>query len=85
MATGQMENKPHIFYITADGVNATNLSVYGYERDTTLRIRQLAETSLVAENAFPNAGNTTSSFISTFTSKYPTTMGILYPFEYIKG
>lgn len=83
-ATNQTEKKPHIFYITADGVNATHVSVYGYERDTTPRIRQLAETSLVAENAFPNAANTTGSLTSTFTSKYPIKMRLLGPSNILK-
>jgi len=75
----QIKDKPNIIYITADGVNAINMSVYGYERDTTPRLRQLAETSLVAENAFTNSGNTAGSLISAFTSKYPTTTRVLYP------
>lgn len=75
----QIKDKPNIIYITADGVNAINMSVYGYERDTTPRLRQLAETSLVAENAFTNSGNTAGSLISAFTGKYPTTTRVLYP------
>lgn len=78
-AFNQIENKPHIIMITADGVNANSMSVYGYERDTTPRMKALAETSLVAENAFTNSGNTSGSIISIYTSKYPTKTGVLYP------
>ncbi|MBN1537558.1 MAG: sulfatase-like hydrolase/transferase [Anaerolineales bacterium] len=78
-AFNQIENKPHIIMITADGVNATSMSVYGYERDTSPRMKALAETSLVADNAFTNSGNTSGSIISIYTSKYPTKTGILYP------
>ncbi|MBN1537559.1 MAG: sulfatase-like hydrolase/transferase [Anaerolineales bacterium] len=77
--TSQILKKPHIFIINADGVSSTNVSVYGYERDTTPRIRELAETSLVADNAFSNSGNTAGSIICTFTSKYPTKTRLLYP------
>ena len=62
---------PHIIILTPDGINAANMSVYGYERDTTPRIRDLAQTSLVAENAFSNSGKTTGSITSLLTGKNP--------------
>ena len=62
---------PHIIILTPDGINATNMSVYGYERDTTPRIRELAQTSLLAENAFSNSGKTTGSITSLLTGKNP--------------
>ena len=62
---------PDIIIITPDGINAANMSVYGYERDTTPNIRELAQTSLVAENAFSNSGKTTGSITSIFTGKNP--------------
>jgi hypothetical protein len=50
-----IERTPHILLITADGVDATHTSLYGYHRDTTPNLRMLAESALVAENAFSNA------------------------------
>jgi hypothetical protein len=79
------EQQPHILLITADGVNATHTSVYGYERDTTPNLRQLAESSLVAENAFANSGNSPGSIISMYTSKYPAKTRVLYPPDILKG
>ena len=63
---------PNIIILTGDGIDANNTSAYGYEFDTTPNLKELAKTSLVAENSFTNAGNTAGSLISLFTSKYPT-------------
>ncbi len=76
---------PDIILITGDGIDANHVSAYGYSQDTTPRIRELAETSLVAENAFTNAGNTAGSIISTYTGKYPTETRFLYPPDILKG
>lgn len=79
------QNLPDIILITADGLDAMHMSVYGYERLTTPEISHLATTSLVAENAFTNSGNTSGSLISIFTSKYPTTTRVLYPPDILKN
>jgi hypothetical protein len=63
--------RPHILLITADGVDANHTSLHGYARDTTPRLRELAESSLVAENAFANFFHTTGSVVSIYTGKYP--------------
>jgi len=83
--TQALKKHPHIIIITADGLNAASMSVYGYERDTTPRIRELAETSLVAENAFTNSGSTPGSIVSLFTGKYPATAHVLYPPDILQG
>lgn len=70
---------PNILYITSDGVNASNMSVYGYARDTTPHITELAQKSVVAENAFTNSGNTCGSITSVFTGKLPSTTRMIYP------
>lgn len=79
-----LENYPYIFFITGDGVNAASMSVYGYERDTTPHLRELADTSLVAENAFANSSSTPGSLISALTGKYPTSTRVLYPPDILK-
>jgi glucan phosphoethanolaminetransferase (alkaline phosphatase superfamily) len=78
-------NHPNIILLGSDGLNANNLSVYGYYRDTTPRLRELALTSLVAENAFTNAGTTAGSIISIMTSKLPTQTRVLYPPDILTG
>ena len=76
---------PHILLITSDGVNAANTSAYGYPRDTTPVLRQLAETSLLAENAFTNSGSTAGSVVAIYTGKYPTQTRLLYPPNILNG
>lgn len=76
---------PHVFLITADGINAENMSVYGYERETTPFLQQLAKESLVAQNAFTNSANTAGSIISILTSKHPIETRVLYPPDILKS
>jgi phosphoglycerol transferase MdoB-like AlkP superfamily enzyme len=78
-------NRPNILIIHSDGVNASHMSVYGYERDTTPRMKQLAETSLVAENAFSNSGNSSGSVTSLLTGKYPATTRVVFPPDILRG
>jgi arylsulfatase A-like enzyme len=80
-----LDKSPHIFLITADGINAENMSLYGYERETTPFIDQLAEESLVAENAFTNSANTAGSIISILTGKHPIETKVLYPPDILKS
>lgn len=76
---------PNIILLGSDGLNAQNLSVYGYDRNTTPQLTELAKSSLVAENAFTNAGNTAGSVISLMTSKLPTQTRVLYPPNILTG
>ena len=80
----QTTKKPNIILLGSDGLNAQNLSAYGYQRDTTRRIKELASTSKIAENAFPNAGNSAGSVISILTSKLPTQTRLSYPPDILK-
>ncbi|MBA3075309.1 MAG: sulfatase-like hydrolase/transferase [Anaerolineae bacterium] len=63
---------PNIILFTGDALNSAKLSLYGYEKDTTPFLKQLAETSLVANNNFSNAQGTIGSTTSFLTGKYPT-------------
>lgn len=63
--------KPNIIIFGTDGIEASHMSVYGYDRDTTPIIADLAKRSLVAENNFTNACCTLGSTISTLTGKLP--------------
>jgi hypothetical protein len=48
-------------------------------------LSQLAESALVAENAFSNAGNSPGSIVSMYTSKYPAKTRVIYPPDILKG
>ena len=78
-------SRPNVLIITTDGLSATNLSVYGYERKTTPNLEKLARSSLVAENAFANASSTTGSLVSLYTSKSPFRTRVLYPPDVLRG
>ena len=83
--TNEGRHFPDILLITSDGLSASHMSMYGYTRDTTPHIRQLADSALVAENAFPNSGKTTGSVISLYTGKYPTETQVLFPPDILTG
>jgi hypothetical protein len=76
--------KPNIILMTADGLDASHLSIYGYSRETSPNIQALAKSSLIAENAFTNSANTAGSLISIYTGKYPSTTRVLYPPDILK-
>src|SRR5258706_8336724 len=63
--------RPNILYLMGDGLNAQYLSLYGYHHDTTPFIKELAQTSLLADNAFTNASGTTASTTSILTGREP--------------
>jgi glucan phosphoethanolaminetransferase (alkaline phosphatase superfamily) len=82
---GGITRRPNILLLGSDGVNASNMSVYGYERDTTPNLRKLAKSSLLAENAFPNGANTSGSIISILTGKLPTKTRVIYPPDILRN
>jgi len=72
--------KPNIILIGGDGLSSSHLSIYGYERDTTPFLRQLAESSLVSNNHFTNASSTTASTTSILTGREPIKVDVMrYP------
>lgn len=79
------EKLPNIILMTGDGINAAKLSLYGLGKDTTPFLKELAETSLVAENNFSNAQGTIGSTTSILTGKYPADTRILASTDILKG
>lgn len=65
------KDRPNIIIIGGDGLSARYLSAYGFDEDTTPFLTELTKTSLVAENAFPNASSTTASTTSILTGQEP--------------
>ena len=85
---------PNIIILGGDGLSANFMSAYRYSQETTPFLEELAKTSLVAENAFPNASSTTASTTSLLTGKEPLAVNVLrYPdilsgndsFEHLPG
>ena len=77
--------KPNIILLSTDGLNAANMSAYGYERDTTPFIRQLAAEALFSENSFTNAATSTGSEVALLTGKLPFETRVLYPPDTLRG
>ncbi len=77
--------RPNIILIGGDGLNATNMSLYGYERDTTPLLKELSNSSLLAENAFTNSSNSTGSTTSMLTGKPPAQTRVLLSPDILQG
>ena len=77
--------RPNILLIVGDGVETEHMSLYGYDRDTTPYLRELAERSLLCENNFPNAGPSAASVASILTGKLPTETRLIYPPDILTG
>ncbi len=66
---------PNILVISLDTTRADRLSVYGYERETTPRLSELAADSLVFSNCVSTSTWTLPSHASLFTGLHPRTHG----------
>jgi hypothetical protein len=80
-----LEERPNIIFFSSDGLNAESMSVYGYERDTTPLIKQLAVSSLVSLNSFSNATTSMGTETAMLTSKLPFTTRVLYSPNTLSG
>ena len=68
---------PNVLWITIDTLRADHLGCYGYPRETTPWLDELAAESLVFERAFTPIATTLPSHTSMFTGVYPHEHGIL--------
>ena len=67
--------KPNVVLITMDTVRADHLSLYGYERDTTPHLRDLAREATVYIHAIATSDETLTTHASIFTGLYPSWHG----------
>lgn len=81
-STGNLKN---IILITADGLDAEKMSVYGYEKETTPFLNSISSRALISQNNFSNSGSTTGSLTSILTGKYPTTTRVLSRPDILRG
>lgn len=72
----KIKNKPNIILIILDCLRADHLGCYGYTRNTSPNIDDLAENGLIFSNAFSQGGYTLASIPSIFTSKFPLSHGV---------
>lgn len=78
-------DRPNILLIGSDGLNAANLSVYDYERETTPNLKAFASEALVARNGFSNSTSSASSITSMLTGKLPATTRVMLPPDILTG
>lgn len=76
---------PDIVLLGSDGLNAEHLSLYGYERETTPFLKELARDALICENAFTNSAHTGASITSMLTGRPPTGTRLIYPPDILRG
>jgi arylsulfatase A-like enzyme len=69
--------RTNVVIIVLDAARPDHFSCYGYHRNTTPFIDQLAKNSVIFENAFSVAPYTIASTTSLFTSLYPDTHRVL--------
>ncbi|MFT5284230.1 MAG: arylsulfatase A-like enzyme [Planctomycetota bacterium] len=63
--------RPSIVFISVDTLSARHTSLYGYERETTPGLDQLATSSVVFDRCWSNAPWTAPSYMSQFTGLQP--------------
>lgn len=74
--------KPNVLIVVFDAWAAQNMSLYGYERETTPNIRRLAERAIVYHNHYAAGNYTTPGTASLLTGLYPWThraLRLLHP------
>jgi arylsulfatase A-like enzyme len=62
---------PNLVFITIDAQRADHMSLYGYSRETTPRVDELAAGAVVFEHAYSHGAGTVSSTPSYMSSLYP--------------
>ncbi|MEM9290104.1 MAG: sulfatase [Acidobacteriota bacterium] len=68
----RQQGPPNVLVILVDTLRADHMSVYGYDRDTTLGIqRTLADRGVTFESAYSQAPWTLPSMVSMYTGRYP--------------
>ena len=69
-AARQNGSKPNVILVTMDTVRADHLSLYGYNRNTTPNLAQLAQSSTVFTHAMAAGDMTLTSHAAIFTGTY---------------
>jgi arylsulfatase A-like enzyme len=65
-----------VFFITVDTLRADHMSLYGYPRQTSPELGQLAAGGVTFDQAIAQWPKTGASFASMFTGQYPQTTGL---------
>ena len=77
-ASSSAVNRPNVIVIVMDAVRADHLSLYGYKRDTTPNIRNLAKEGTLYTRSFCSSASTLATNASIFTGMYASRHGAHY-------
>lgn len=69
----------HVFLLTVDALGAGHVGFLGYDRDTTPRLDELAESGIQARTCIAQSSHTRESMPSLFYSAYPFQLGDVGP------
>ncbi|MFT4579547.1 MAG: arylsulfatase A-like enzyme [Nitrospinales bacterium] len=75
--TETLPRRPNLFLITLDTLRPDHLNIYGYSRETSPAISDLAKDSVVFYNAFTVATNSGPSHATMLTGLYPNQHGLI--------
>ncbi|QWV91961.1 sulfatase-like hydrolase/transferase [Geomonas oryzisoli] len=65
-------SKLNVILVTFDALSASDMSLYGYPRDTTPNMNEFARSAFIFDRMYSNSNHTSPSVCSILTSKYPT-------------
>ncbi|MBR9679031.1 MAG: sulfatase [Nanoarchaeota archaeon] len=77
------KEQPNIIFITLDTLRADHLGTYGYEKNTTPFIDEIANQSILFENAISTSSWTLPSHTSMFTGKYLSEHNVTLQNQYV--
>jgi arylsulfatase A-like enzyme len=78
-----MNPRPNILFISIDSLRPDHMSVYGYEKETTPYLSEMAGEGVVCKNAFAASNWTGAAVTSMLTGRYPTRHGYTYQRYYL--
>ena len=81
----QSSDLPDIFVIGSDALEASHLSVYGFERDTTPFLRSLAHEFLIFSNAFVGNPTSAGSLLSMLTGNETAATRVVHYPDIVRG
>lgn len=73
----------NIIFIFIECLRPKNLSLFGYEKETDKNLKELVKESLLFTNYFSVSNATMPSVTSTYTGKYPSSIGMIHQIPYI--
>ncbi len=74
---------PHILLISADGLSADFMSLYGHSAPSTPFLESVADELMIYDAAYVNNANTTGSITSVLTGISPATTKVIYPPDFL--